>query len=68
MALYGADGEKAKPMPHWHQDVNPRSLMQWNGHWFKFEGIDPNHDENVIFFRYKEPTKSTKRRNDASRT
>jgi hypothetical protein len=52
-------------MPEWHKDVQIMSLMCWQGHFFTFEGIDPDHDPNVIFFRYKEPTKATKRRNNA---
>jgi hypothetical protein len=58
--ILDAEGKEAKPppvMPEWHKDVQIMSLMQWCGHWFEFAGIDPDHDVDVIFFRYKEPTK-----------
>jgi hypothetical protein len=61
------DGHEVKIMPEWHKDVQIMALMQWCGHWFEFAGIDPDHDPDVIFFRYKEPTKSTKRRANAAR-
>ena len=67
MPLVDANGKEIQTMPEWHQDVRPEVLMQWNGHWFKFYGIDPKHDPNVIFFRYHEPTKTTKRRKNAAR-
>ena len=62
MAILDAEGNEVKQMPTWHKDVNPQSLMQWGGHWFTFAGIDPDHDPDVIMFRWKEPTKTTKRR------
>lgn len=67
MTILDAQGKKVKQMPTWHQDVDPRFLMNWRGHWFQFAGIDPEKPD-MIFFRYKEPTKSTKRRNDANRS
>lgn len=54
-------------MPDWHADINPDALVQWCGHWFRFEGIDPNHDPNVMFLKYVGETKTTKRRKDATR-
>ena len=61
-AIRDAEDAKAKGMPEWHKDVRINSLMCWQGHWFTFAGIDPDHDPDVIMFRWKEPTKTTKRR------
>jgi len=55
-------------MPEWHKDIRPDALIQWCGHWFTFEGIDPDHDPDMMFLRYKGPTKQTKRRQDATRS
>jgi len=66
MAILDPQGNEVATPPGWHLDVNPRSLLQWCGHWFTFEGVDPEKPE-IIFFRYKEPTKSTTRRNNAAR-
>jgi hypothetical protein len=65
--LNGNEMQQPAPMPEWHKDVRVNALMQWQGHWFEYLGIDPVNDPNVIFFKYKEPTKSTKRRKDATR-
>jgi len=65
MTILNADGQEVKPppvMPEWHKDVRINALMCWQGHFFTFAGIDPDHDPNVIFFKYKEPTGKTKRR------
>ena len=67
MPIVDANGKEVKQMPEWHKDVQIMSLMQWCGHWFEFAGIDPDHDPNVVFFRWKEPTKTTKRRKNAKR-
>lgn len=67
MPILDPQGNEVKTMPEWHKDINLRNLMQWCGHWFTFETIDPNYDPDVIVFRYKEPTKATKRRNNAKR-
>ena len=67
MAILDADGKEVKVMPKWHRDINPRSLMQWGGNWFTFYGIDTDHDPDVVMFKWKEPTKSNKkRRNNAT--
>lgn len=62
MAILDAQGRKIVRMPEWHSDVDPRFIMQWRGHWFTFEGIDPSKPD-IIFFKYKEPTSKTRRRN-----
>ena len=62
MTILNADGKEAKAMPDWHSDVRINSLMCWQGHWFTFAGIDPEHDPDVVMFKWKEPTNATKRR------
>jgi len=64
MTIFDAQGRPQ--MPEWHKDVNPIFMMQWQGHFFVFEGIDPSKPD-VIFFRYKGPTKATQRRRDAAK-
>jgi hypothetical protein len=59
---------EANKRPAWHKDVKIGSLMCWQGHWFTFYGIDPEHDPDVIMFKWKEPTKATKRRENGRRT
>jgi hypothetical protein len=69
MTILDADGQEVKPpppTPEWHKDVKIGSLMCWQGHWFTFYGIDPEHDPDVIMFKWKEPTKATKRRKNAT--
>ena len=68
MTILNPDGTEAKVMPEWHSDVQIMTLMTWCGNWFEFAGIDPDHDPDVIMFRWKGPTKSTKRRRDKCKT
>ena len=67
--IVDASGNEVKQaeMPEWHKDIQPGNLVQWCGHWFTFEGIDPLHDPDVVIFKYKEPTNATKRRNSAEK-
>jgi len=53
--------DKKYPMqPDWHKDINPNGLIPIYGHFFKFEGVDPNKPE-VLFMKYEGPSK---RRNE----
>ncbi len=67
MPIVDADGNEIvhTKMPDWHKDIQPESLVNWCGHFFEFLGIDPEHDVNVVVMKYKEPSKSTIRRNNA---
>ena len=65
MTILDAEGKEAKPepvMPEWHKDVRINALMCWQGHFFTFAGIDPDHDPDIVMFKWKEPTGKTKRR------
>ena len=65
--ILDSQGREVKNLPEWHKDIQTEQIIQWSGHWFSFVGIDPNHDPDVVIFKYKGPTKATKRRNDAPR-
>jgi hypothetical protein len=67
VTILDSQGHEVKVMPEWHRDIQTGALIQWCGHWFTFEGIDPDHDPNVVIIKYKEPTGKTKRRNNAAR-
>jgi len=62
MTIVGMDGRPFVVMPEWHKDIAPGALMQWCGHYFEFIGIDPAHDVNVVFFKYRGPTKARTKR------
>ncbi len=62
MTILDSQGHEVKIMPEWHRDINKQALFVWCGHFFTFEGIDPDHDPDVVIIKYKEPTGKTKKR------